>query len=457
MANVKIIDLPTGSPESDSFLEATQVNEQAASGRSSAKIAFNALANWVAGQGTEPVEYGDLNTEDETLIGGINELHNTIGADAYDDTATYNTGDYCIHNGELYKCNEENVTGAWNAAKWDATILVDELGGGGGSSTLAGLSDVDLTSPIGGQALVYDDVNDEWVNGDVSQVIANPIPVTSQMVIASSYVDGNFTGAKAFDGQSCNLSTLQGGWLANASDDAPYLRVDFGEAQKVGRVFIETANNNSPDTTREVYIEGSDNGNTWNNLLASGNTVSLTFVVGAYTQYSIELNESSYRYFRIRGTEKFFGGSFQYACCFSEVIIYDKASGIPAIADLTDVDLTSPTDGQLLRYNGTSGKWENAGIDSILTMGSEVTVSNSNPFITYRIYGKMLFLYVNMQNKTVTTDETLANLPAECTPLMGTRVYRGNGLLSYDSENNNRLWARSLDSWTTVTMVLPLA
>lgn len=134
-----------------------------------------------------------------------------------------------------------------------------------------------------------------------------------------------------------------------------------------------------------------------------------------------------------------------------------QSGGSSTLAGLSDVNLTNPTDGQLLRYNGTSGKWENAGIDSILTMGSEVTVSNSNPFITYRIYGKMLFLYVNMQNKAVTTDETLANLPAECTPLMGTRVYRGNGLLSYDSENNNRLWARSLDSWTTVTMVLPLA
>lgn len=110
-----------------------------------------------------------------------------------------------------------------------------------------------------------------------------------------------------------------------------------------------------------------------------------------------------------------------------------------------------------------SSKWSPTTIKAILaskqdalTMGAEVTISNSNPYITYRIYGKLLFLYVNMQNKAVTTDETLANLPAECTPLMGNRAYRGNGLLAYDGENNNRLWARSLDSWTTVTMVLPL-
>lgn len=41
-------------------------------------------------------------------------------------------------------------------------------GGGGGSSTLAGLTDVNLSSPTDGQALVYDDTNDEWVNGTVS-------------------------------------------------------------------------------------------------------------------------------------------------------------------------------------------------------------------------------------------------------------------------------------------------
>ena len=49
--------------------------------------------------------------------------------------------------------------------------------GGGGSSTLAGLSDVNLSSPTDGQVLVYDDTNDEWVNANQSvgtTVVANP-------------------------------------------------------------------------------------------------------------------------------------------------------------------------------------------------------------------------------------------------------------------------------------------
>ena len=41
-------------------------------------------------------------------------------------------------------------------------------GGGGGSSTLDGLTDVNISSPTDGQGLVYDATNDEWVNGTVS-------------------------------------------------------------------------------------------------------------------------------------------------------------------------------------------------------------------------------------------------------------------------------------------------
>ena len=47
--------------------------------------------------------------------------------------------------------------------------------------------------------------------------------------------------------------------------------------------------------------------------------------------------------------------------------ITDQIGAIPrALAGLSDVDLTSPADGDLLRYNGTSHKWENV-IDKTLT------------------------------------------------------------------------------------------
>ena len=161
-------------------------------------------------------------------------------------------------------------------------------------------------------------------NSGGHEVIIAPIPVTSQMVTASSTVGQSFEGYRAFDCQSCNLSTMQGGWLAGNGDNAPYLMVNFGEAKSLYRLAIETANNNNPDTTRDVYVEGSNDGTTWENILASGNTTSLLFEVGKYNEYSIDLNNGSYQYFRIRGIQPFFGGSFQYACSFSEVLIYER-------------------------------------------------------------------------------------------------------------------------------------
>ena len=126
MANIKIIDLPTGSPESDSFLEATQVNAQAESGRSSAKIAFNAFGNWMAGQGQSPLQYNGLNTDSDTLIGAINELHDSIGADVYNTNTSYTAGMYCIYNNTLYRCVSP-TSGAWDSSKWEAKTIVDAI------------------------------------------------------------------------------------------------------------------------------------------------------------------------------------------------------------------------------------------------------------------------------------------------------------------------------------------
>lgn len=50
---------------------------------------------------------------------------------------------------------------------------------------------------------------------------------------------------------------------------------------------------------------------------------------------------------------------------------------VPAeLSRLSDVVLTNPADGQLLRYNATSQKWENAGVDSTPTANSANLVSS---------------------------------------------------------------------------------
>lgn len=49
-------------------------------------------------------------------------------ADDYDATATYAVGDYCLYNGDLYKCNTAIATAeAWDATHWTSTQIMDEV------------------------------------------------------------------------------------------------------------------------------------------------------------------------------------------------------------------------------------------------------------------------------------------------------------------------------------------
>ena len=45
----------------------------------------------------------------------------------------YSAGDFCMHEGGLYKCTASTTGQSWVAAKWSATQVTDELGGGGSS------------------------------------------------------------------------------------------------------------------------------------------------------------------------------------------------------------------------------------------------------------------------------------------------------------------------------------
>lgn len=43
----------------------------------------------------------------------------------------YSAGDFCMHEGGLYKCTASTTGQSWNSSKWSATQVTDELGGGG--------------------------------------------------------------------------------------------------------------------------------------------------------------------------------------------------------------------------------------------------------------------------------------------------------------------------------------
>lgn len=58
-----------------------------------------------------------------------NELNNIrtalgINLDTYSSTVTYSKGDLVVYNHTIYECNENNLTGNWDASKWTIVPII---------------------------------------------------------------------------------------------------------------------------------------------------------------------------------------------------------------------------------------------------------------------------------------------------------------------------------------------
>lgn len=73
--------------------------------------------------GYDDTEYNSAGTAVRTQI---SELYGTI-ADPYSDEVSYEVGDYCVYQGNLYVCNND-TSGDWTAADWNKTSLTTAFG-----------------------------------------------------------------------------------------------------------------------------------------------------------------------------------------------------------------------------------------------------------------------------------------------------------------------------------------
>lgn len=68
---------------------------------------------------------GNMDTIDDIMHASQVSL-----ADAYDSTKTYNKDDVVMYQYLMYKCKEDNVTGSWDATKWERTTAGENGAGG---------------------------------------------------------------------------------------------------------------------------------------------------------------------------------------------------------------------------------------------------------------------------------------------------------------------------------------
>ena len=187
-------------------------------------------------------------------------------ADEYNAGTTYNVGDYVRRENYLYKCNTDNTTGTWDDTKWDRVKVMDEItqGGGGGSSTLAGLDDVSLATPTDGQLLGYNGTSHKWENvnggGGGSSTFAGLNDVNVQGVSNGDIARYNSATGKWTD--SSDLSDLE---LTVAQLQASVLGITDGHtiidsngtamAQEDGLQFASGCVEDDAVNGKTIYIE----------------------------------------------------------------------------------------------------------------------------------------------------------------------------------------------------------
>ena len=133
-----------------------------------------------------------------------------FGAD-YDENTTYNTGDKCVYNNLLYECNDDGVTGAWDATKWD-------------SLTVASMTDNNLphfsgTPTAGSTAEAIGDLT-TLTTTDKSSLVGAVNEVVGKITITDYYL-------RAGESRNFTFANNQGSALiiSNAGDGKSYLTV----------------------------------------------------------------------------------------------------------------------------------------------------------------------------------------------------------------------------------------
>lgn len=123
-------------------------------------------------------------------------------SDAYDNTATYAVGDYCIHENTLYRCTTDiSSPEEWTAAHWTATTMAAE--------------DKEIKSSLSQFTTKFATVNNTFGNGNLDSKTDYPTGFTSNNCVIISIM---------YEYQNGRWDLIPNGVLANGV--LPSLRTD---------------------------------------------------------------------------------------------------------------------------------------------------------------------------------------------------------------------------------------
>lgn len=201
------------------------------------------------------------------------------------------------------------------------------------STTLDGLDDVTITTPSNGQVLKYDSANDIWVNANE----------TSGSIAIDDLTDVTITSIA--DGQILVYDSNSSKWI---NDSLPTPSLDVDDLGDVTLTSLANGQILKYDSANNVWINA--------NEVTPGDTVSVSQIQTTGTQIAT---------ITVSGT--------------TTTIYAPTGGGASSLSGLSDVTLTTPTDGQMLSYDNATSKWVNSNVPKELPT---VTSVDEGKFLT---------------------------------------------------------------------------
>lgn len=307
------------------------------------------------------------------------------------------------------------VSGELSATILNATQLCDEdganctdlSGGLSGVSSLASLTDVNVSNPPEGAALQWDNNSSRWIAGSVIDGGCSPsesdiMPAMSSLtasgytVSASSQYSGSYPAWRAFD------NIIDGnGWVGASGVFPSWLQIEMPLSRKVVAYTI-TARSHDNHGPLSWTFEGSTDSSTWSVLHTGAETdwnsnqsraYSITSPT-SYLFYRLNVASDQNNYVNIGELELYtescsgaddlgnhtasqnlnmstfdiIGTGDISVTTLNATQLCDEngancttlsggLSSVSALVSLTDVSATAPTDGQLLSYDASENEW----------------------------------------------------------------------------------------------------
>ena len=237
-------------------------------------------------------------------------------ASDYSSSSTYAVGDYAMYQGVLKKCvTAVSTPEAFDSTKWENALVTDNMGGGGGTTVIA--------NPQGEPT---DDLETIQIGSTIYDIVGGGAKTEEEKVLVGSTVTATGSGSASTSVDKSNVIKVKLElwlWCPDVTQD--------------GTVYI-VVNNQNYLVTDYTYYTYTDQYHAVRTYLLELNGVDVTQI--GYSFSGLAYNSAS----------QFHG----------EITLTWQEQPFPELVQLSDVDVNNLQDGQIIKWNATTQKFENA-------------------------------------------------------------------------------------------------